>query len=63
MILIAIEFAIRNPKSQIKYAIPVGLEYIDMVLPSINEILGDYPTSKVKDSKGKIIEQVNKTNN
>lgn len=57
LILIAIEYAIRFPKSQIKYAIPVGQEYIDMVLPSIEHIIDDFPTSKRKMPKGGFAEQ------
>ncbi len=42
-ILIAIEYGIRNPGSQIKYGIPIGKNYIDMIMPSVNTILADMP--------------------
>lgn len=48
LILIAIEFAIRYPNSQIKYAIPVGKEYLDMILPSVNTIVQDLPEHLIR---------------
>lgn len=43
LVLIAIEFALRFPKSQIRYAIPIAANYADMLMPSINYILEDVP--------------------
>lgn len=43
LVLIAIEFALKFPNSQIRYAIPVAANYADMLMPSINLILEDAP--------------------
>jgi len=51
LILVAIEFGLRNPNSQIKYAIPIGREYIDMIMPSVVDILKDMPTPPQKQMK------------
>lgn len=45
LVLITIEFALRYPMSQCRYAIPVAANYADMLMPSINYILQDAPLS------------------
>jgi hypothetical protein len=43
LILVAIEFCIRNPGAQVRYALPVQVTYRDIVLPSLNLICLDAP--------------------
>lgn len=45
LVLIAIEFAIRFPNSQIRCALPVATQYSDSHLPAINLIIADAPES------------------
>jgi hypothetical protein len=45
MVLVAIEFAIRFPNSQIRFALPVATQYAESHLPAISLIIADAPDS------------------
>lgn len=52
LLLVCIEFCIRFPNSQVRYAIPIATNYTDMLMPSINFIIEDAPkVPKVEDGQ------------